>query len=239
LSKGELVNNYIALALTFAVSLIFLRLMNFIAQRGWMESRLSRKVIHIGTGPLFVLCWLMYKDTPEARWLAALVPFIITVQFALVGLGILKDPSAVQSMSRTGDPREILRGPLYYGIVFVLLTLLYWKDSLIGIPALMMMCGGDGIADIVGRRIRSRPLPWSREKSIAGSLSVFAGGWLLTVVVFAIFVWMGTFSGPLFRYLPPITWIALAATLVESLPFKDIDNITVTAAAVLAGHFVF
>jgi phytol kinase len=233
------VNNYIALAFTFAVSLVFLRLMNFIAQRGWMESRLSRKVIHIGTGPLFVLCWLMYKDTPEARWLAALVPFIITVQFALVGLGVLKDPSAVQSMSRSGDPREILRGPLYYGIVFVLLTLVYWKDSLIGIPALMMMCGGDGIADIVGRKFPSAKLPWSREKSVAGTLSVFLGGWLMSAGMIFIYMTAGVFGGTMTNYLYPITAIAVAGTMVESLHFRDIDNISMTLACALAGHWFF
>jgi phytol kinase len=157
----------------------------------------------------------------------------------LVGTGILKDEAAVQAMSRTGDRREILRGPLFYGIVFVLITLIYWKDSLIGIPALMMMCGGDGIADIVGRRIRSPKLPWSREKSVAGSLSVFAGGWLLTIFVFAIYVWMGVFPAPVARYLLPVTWIALGAMLVESLPFKDIDNITLTVVSVLIGYLFF
>jgi len=232
-------NNYIALIITFALSLIFLRLMNFMAYRGWIDSRLSRKIIHIGTGPLFVLCWLMFADTADARWLAALVPLVITVQFALVGLGIIKDPAAVQSMSRTGDPKEILRGPLFYGIMFVALTLIYWKDSLIGIPALMMMCGGDGIADIVGRKIKSPRLPWSPEKTLAGFLSVFAGGWLLTILVFAIYVWIGDFSGPITRFLFPVTVIALVAALVESLPFKDIDNITVPLAAVIAGYFLF
>lgn len=232
-------NNYIALIITFALSLIFLRLMNFMAYRGWIDSRLSRKIIHIGTGPLFVLCWLMFADTADARWLAALVPLVITVQFALVGLGIIKDPAAVQSMSRTGDPKEILRGPLFYGIMFVALTLIYWKDSLIGIPALMMMCGGDGIADIVGRKIKSPRLPWSPEKTLAGFLSVFAGGWLLTILVFAIYVWIGDFSGPITRFLFPVTVIALVAALVESLPFKDIDNLTVPLAAVIAGYFLF
>jgi phytol kinase len=67
------VNNYIALAVTFVLALSFLRIMDFIAHRGWMDSRTSRKVIHIGTGPLFVLCWLMFDNAPEARWLAALV----------------------------------------------------------------------------------------------------------------------------------------------------------------------
>ena len=128
---------------------------------------------------------------------------------------------------------------MFYGIVFVAITLLYWKDSLIGIPALMMMCGGDGIADIVGRRVRSPKLPWSREKSIAGSLSVFVGGWLLTMVIFAIYVGAGAFNGPITHYLVPIAWIALGAMLVESLPFKDVDNLTLTFVSALIGHLVF
>src|SRR5215213_4920161 len=200
-------NPYIATLLTFVIAITFLRLMDFIAHRGWIDSKTSRKLIHIGTGPIFVLCWLMYPDVQISRWLAALVPLLITAQFALVGTGILKDEAAVKAMSRTGDRREILRGPLFYGIVFVVVTLIYWKDSLIGIPALMMMCGGDGVADIVGRRFKSRKLPWSPEKSLAGSLSVFLGGWLLSILVFAVYVWAGEFRGPLTHFLLPLTWI--------------------------------
>ena len=174
-----------------------------------------------------------------SRWLAALVPLVITVQFVLVGTGIVKDEAAVKAMSRTGDRREILLGPLFYGIVFVLVTVIYWKDSPVGIPALMMMCGGDGIADIVGRRIHSPKLPWSPEKSLAGSLSVFVGGWLLTMFIFAVYVGAGSFSGPITRFLLPVTWIGLGTMLVESLPFKDVDNITLTMASALIGHLVF
>ena len=230
---------YLATLITFIVALAFLRLMDYIAERGWIDSKTSRKLIHIGTGPIFVLCWLMFPDLSISRWLAALVPLLITVQFTLVGTGILKDEAAVKAMSRTGDRREILRGPLFYGIMFVAITLIYWKDSLIGIPALMMMCGGDGIADIVGRRLRSARLPWSPDKSVAGTLSVFVGGWLMTIFVFAIYVWLGVFSGPLARFLLPVTWIALGAAAVESLPFKDVDNITLTAVSALIGHLVF
>ncbi len=232
-------NNYIALIITFALSMLFLRAMDYIAHRGWMDSKLSRKVIHIGMGPLFVLCWLLFKDTPDARWLAALVPFAITVQFALIGFGVIKDEASVKSMSRTGDPREILRGPLYYGIMFVALTLVYWKDSPIGIIALMMMCGGDGIADIVGRRFTSPKLSWSSEKSIAGTIGVFAGGWVMSVVIIFIYIQAGVFPAPITNYLFPITAIALAGSLIESLRFKDIDNVTMTLASVLIGSLFF
>lgn len=232
-------NPYLATLFTFLIALAFLRLMDFLAHRGIIESKLSRKLIHIGTGPIFVLCWLMFPDLPISRWLAALVPLVITTQFVLVGTGILKDEAAVKAMSRTGDRSEILRGPLFYGIVFILMTVIYWKDSPMGIPALMMMCGGDGIADIIGRRVSSPKLPWSREKSVAGSLSVFAGGWLLTVLIFAIYIWAGAFDGPLSLYILPLTWIATGAMLVESLPYKDIDNVTIALASVLVGGFFF
>ncbi len=232
-------NNYIALVITFALSMLFLRSMDYIAQRGWMDSKLSRKVIHIGTGPLFVLCWFLFRDTPDARWLAALVPFAITLQFALIGLGVIKDEASVKAMSRTGDPREILRGPLYYGIMFVVLTVVYWKDSPVGIIALMMMCGGDGIADIIGRQIKSAKLPWSKEKSIAGTISVFAGGWVFAAVLIFIYVIAGIFSGPFTNYLFPITLIALVGALVESLHYKDIDNVTMTLASALIGGLFF
>jgi phytol kinase len=232
-------NAYLATLFTFIIALVFLRILDYLAQRGILESRLSRKIIHIGTGPIFVLCWLMYPDVQIGRYLAALIPLVITAQFVLVGLGIIKDDAAVKAMTRTGNPRELLLGPLFYGVMFVALTVIYWKDSLIGIPALMILCGGDGIADIVGRRINSPKLPWSREKSIAGSVSVFIGGWFLSIFILWVYVWMGSFSGPLSRFLLPVTWIALGAMVVESLPFKDVDNITVTIVSVLIGYLVF
>jgi phytol kinase len=74
---------------------------------------------------------------------------------------------------------------------------------------------------------------------VAGSLSVFFGGWLMTVFVFAVYVWAGTFSGPVTSYFLPVAWIALGATVIESLSFKDIDNLTVPLASLLIGYLVF
>ncbi len=232
-------NPFLALVLTFVAATGWLRLMDFFAHQGWIESRLSRKIIHIGTGPIFVLCWLFFPDVWYARWLAALVPFAITVQFALIGFGILKDDDSVKAMSRSGDPKEILRGPLYYGLMFVALTIIFWKDSPVGITALLMMCGGDGVADVVGRHFTSPRLFHSPQKSVAGSAGVFFGGWIMTALVLAIYSWLGFFTAPFSSFLLPITLIAIASTLVESLPQKDVDNITVTVTAAILGWFLF
>ena len=162
-----MLHNILALVVTFALALIWLRINDFAAHHGWISSHVSRKIIHMGTGPLFVLCWLLFSETPEARFLAALVPLAITGQFILVGTGLIQDEAAVSAMSRSGDRREILRGPMYYGIIFVALTLYYWRSSPIGIIALMLMCGGDGLADLLGRRFGSLKLPWNQDKSWA------------------------------------------------------------------------
>jgi phytol kinase len=232
-------NNAIALLATFGLAIIWLRINDYFAHRGWISSWLSRKLIHIGTGPIFVLCWLLFTETGSARYLAALIPFAITLQFALVGLGVIGDPAAVSAMSRSGDRREILRGPLFYGIVFVLLTILYWKDNPIGIVALMLLCGGDGLAEVVGKRFGTVRLPWSKEKSWAGMIAVFVGGWLLSVLVLGVFHAVGAFSGSLLSYLPAVTAISIVAALVESLPLDDVDNLTIAAVAVLLGHLLF
>lgn len=229
-------NAWIAVLVTFVAALTWLRLMDWIAARGWISSALSRKVIHIGTGPIFILCWLLFPDQPLSRWLAALVPLLITIQFALVGLGVVRDEAAVQAMSRSGDRREILRGPLYYGLVFVTLTLLFWKDHPAGITALLMMCGGDGLADVVGRGVKSPALPWSPRKTLAGSLAVWLGGWFLAAAVLTVYVGLGVFSLPT-GWFWLLGGVGLLAAAVESLPFRDVDNITVTVTALLATLF--
>jgi dolichol kinase len=52
---------------------------------------------------------------------------------------------------RSGRREELLRGPLLYAAVHVAVTLLCWRHSPGGILALSVLCGGDGLAEVVGR----------------------------------------------------------------------------------------
>jgi phosphatidylserine synthase len=67
---------------------------------------------------------------------------------------------------------------------------------------------------------------------------MFSGGWLFASVILLIYIMAGVFPGNWISYFPAITLIALGGTLVESLPIKDVDNITVTLSAVLLGHIL-
>lgn len=232
-------NNLVAMGLTAVIALAWLRINDFFAHKGWVSGDISRKIIHIGTGPIFVVCWLLFSESAFAPYFAAVIPLAITAQFALVGLGWIKDPSAVDAMSRTGDRREILRGPLFYGLVFVILTIVFWRSSPVGIVALMVLCGGDGLADVVGRRITSKTLPWSPKKTLAGSLAMFFGSYILSILVLWVFVYWGYFPEAVITYFIPVGIIALISTLVESLPIRDIDNISVPFVSVLLGLLLF
>ena len=53
-------NNWIAFVITLALALAWLRINDFFAHKGWVSGPVSRKIIHIGTGPIFVLCWLFF-----------------------------------------------------------------------------------------------------------------------------------------------------------------------------------
>ena len=82
----------------------------------------------------------------------------------------------------------------------------------------MIVCGGDGFADIFGRRYGTVKLPWNSDKSWAGSSAMFIGAWTLSTLVLLLFSWLGLISP--WQSQPLIwLWIGLiigAATLVES-----------------------
>jgi phytol kinase len=127
-----------------------------------------------------------------------------------------------------------------YGIVFVLLTLVFWRTSPLGMTALMILCAGDGLADVIGTRAAgTSTLPWSRRKTWLGSLAMFVGGWLVSMAILAIFNSTGYITLGRSDVILGSGLVALASTMVESLPYADIDNLTVPLAALCIGYFVF
>ncbi|KUK45807.1 MAG: Putative phosphatidate cytidylyltransferase [Anaerolinea thermophila] len=232
-------NNLIALAITLVIALLWLRINDYFAHKGWVTRKTSRKIIHIGTGPIFVLCWLLFNSSQFAPLIAAVVPLGITFQFALVGSGVIKDPSAVEAMSRTGNRKEILKGPLFYGLVFVILTIIFWRNSLIGIVALMILCGGDGLADMVGNHVGGYKLPWSPKKTLAGSMMVLIGGFVFAFLMVWVFIGQGYLDLTPGETILPILIIALISAFIESLPLENIDNISMPLVSVIIGMIVF
>jgi phytol kinase len=205
---------------------------NFLAKRNLISSSTSRKFIHIGTGPIFILCWLLFPDHPFSKYLAAFVPLLIVVQLVFVGLGVIKDDSTIKAMARTGGRRELLKGPLLYGIVFVILTIFNWK-SIYAVISLMILCGGDGLADLIGSKFSSRSIPWNHKKTILGSFSMFLGGFILSALLILIYKSVGYFNFSWNQILFSLGLISIVATLIESATPSEYDNLTVPFASMI------
>ncbi|KAG0566052.1 hypothetical protein M758_7G033400 [Ceratodon purpureus] len=220
---------------------VWVRIFDFLTKRKYLGQKLSRKMVHITSGLLFAACWPFYSSFPWAQYLAALVPVSNGIRLLVYGLGLLKDEGLVKSVSREGDPRELLRGPLYYVVVLVFSTVLFWRDSPVGVMALAMMCGGDGIADIVGRRFGSSKLPYNSGKSWAGSIAMFLFGFLVSYGCLWYFSLMGFYELDTKGTLLRLAVVSLAATVVESLPIstKLDDNVTVPLTTVIVGMLLF
>ncbi|XP_024397263.1 probable phytol kinase 1, chloroplastic [Physcomitrium patens] len=220
---------------------VWVRFFDFLTKKKYLGQKLSRKLVHITSGLLFASCWPFYSSFPGAQYLAALVPVSNGIRLLVYGLGFLKDEGLVKSVSREGDPRELLRGPLYYVVVLVFSTILFWRDSPVGVLALAMMCGGDGIADIVGRRFGSSKLPYNSGKSWAGSIAMFLFGFLVSYGCLWYFSLMGFYQLDTRSALLRLSVVSLAATIVESLPIstKLDDNVTVPLTTVIVGMLLF
>merc|ERR1712232_1395707 len=92
------------------------------------------------------------------------------------GNAVGKESDLAGAISRSGDSKEALGGPLIYCVILLFFTLFSWTDSPIGIVSIATMAVGDGLADLVGRRLGSTN-KWffNKSKSMAGSAAFVAG----------------------------------------------------------------
>jgi len=70
-------------------------------------------------------------------------------------------------------------------------------------------------------------------------MAMLLGGFSFAFLIIWVFLNQGYFSGGISDFILPISIIAIGATMVESLPFRDIDNLTVPLVSVLIGLVVF
>lgn len=139
----------------------------------------------------------------------------------------------------------------------VFATVVFWRNSPVGVVAISLMCGGDGayrrlraawlstpdawhagLADVVGRRLgKGNKLPFNKAKSFAGSAAMFLGSLGFSVATLSVFVSAGAFALDWSATMPPLLLICTAATAVEALPLTDTldDNVSVPSLAMLLG----
>ncbi len=143
-----------------------------------------------------------------------------------------------ESLYRPSDAaRGYPLGILFYPLSVLLLILAFPKRLDIVAAAWGILAFGDGAATIVGRRCGGPRLPWNPQKTLAGSTAFVAAGGLGGVLLAW---WTRGAVSPL----PPLAFVigapvfaAVVSALVESIPVRLDDNISVpiSAGIVLGG----
>ncbi|GAB0493555.1 hypothetical protein MMPV_004840 [Pyropia vietnamensis] len=149
------------------------------------------------------------------------------------------------AVSRSGAATEAGGGPLAYVAVLTAATLLGWRSSPVAAVALGMLVGGDGAAEVVGRRW-GRGTEWSRlnggmggaavggGKTVVGSVAFVLGGGAASVGVLAELGLAGTVLGGGLGGVARLLGIGAACAAAELWGGVD-DNVSVpVVAAVLA-----
>ena len=188
-----------------------------VCRKRWPEQReLSRKIVHIGTGPVVVLAW----------WLSIPASIAVPVAFAVTVITAINH--RIQLLPAVEDVDRNSYGTVAYGLAISLLLLLFWPEQAVAVCAgVLVMAFADGLAGLVGRGMTSPSWTvWQQRKSIAGTVTMG----LVTALVLILLVLIN--QSPLH----PLRLIAVCALAIglEQWGRWGIDNLTVPMAVGLS-----
>ena len=123
------------------------------------QKELSRKIIHIGTGPVIPIAWILEIPSNLA------IPCAGIITIALLVNHRLRFISALEDVNRQSY------GTIAYAFSITLLLIFLWPDNASSVSAgILSMSFGDGLAGLVGQNIKSPQ--WvilGQRKSLAGT----------------------------------------------------------------------
>jgi len=185
-----------------------------------IRSEIVRKTIH------FLIAFVpsiaaINKTAAVALLMIGTLGYTLMEYLRLCGIKIPVISSIVYMASRPRDFGRFVMGPVTLGLGALLALLLYPSNA--AMIAIYALAFGDGIASLVGKFFGQWRPAFLFGKSIEGSAACF-------VVVFI--------SAYAISYNTGIAFIAaLTATVVETLPLEDYDNLAIPVTVGLAVQF--
>jgi phytol kinase len=191
--------------------------------RGY-SSNFTRKIIHIGVG---MMSWgLIYLFT--SPW-----PFIIVCLLFAVLLYLDYKFVFFPAMASADKSNK---GTIYFPLAAAAVVYVFWTQPPLMVAALMPLTWGDGLAPVVGRAYGRRAyFVASHMRTVEGSMGFFVFGFLFTWL--ALWVMPGPPTITMATALLPALVITLCTTVVEAVSVWGIDNLTITAVAILILQF--
>ncbi len=173
------------------------------------QKELSRKIIHIGSGPVLPLAWILQISASLAIPVASIITLGLVINHRLRLLPAMEDISR-QSY-----------GTIAYGVSITFLLIFLWPENAAAVSAgVLVMSFGDGLAGLIGPKWQSPDwLIFGQRKSIAGTMT-------MALVAFIVLFLMTLVSGVPIHPLLLIVITSLAVILEQIGPW-GIDNLTV------------
>ena len=155
----------------------------------------------------------------------------VALALAAVGFNLFLLPRLRVNLYRPGESERGLHGIIWYPLAVLLLLLTFPHRPDIAAAAWGILAIGDGIATLAGRAIGGPRWPWNREKTLSGSAAFAIGGAVAGV-------FLAWWCRPALLHPPALAFTigapilaAVAAALVETIPIRLDDNLSVAATA--------
>ena len=182
------------------------------------SKEITRKIIHIGIGPLIPIAQLLKIDQISALIFTGVVSLMVLINY---GYKIFPTIEDVERKSY---------GTLFYCLsLFILISLFWNKDPLSLITGFFIMTFGDGLAGLIGKSFNSSSWIFLKQrKSLLGTVAMFITS--LTVVCTIGYIQQNSFYYSYFT-------IAFIATILEQFSVLGIDNFIVPISSALCFNF--
>ena len=173
------------------------------------QKELSRKIIHIGTGPVLPLAWILKISSNIAIPVASIITLGLLINHRLRLLPAMEDINR-QSY-----------GTIAYGMSITILIICLWPEHAAAVSAgVLVMSFGDGLAGLIGPKWQSPDwLILGQRKSVIGTVTMAL---VALIVLFLIALISGITIHPLLLIV-----IATLAVILEQVGPWGIDNLTV------------
>lgn len=213
-------NDWIGFVLCLAYIVAVIGTSEALRRRFGYGSGFTRKFIHIGVGMLSWLLPFLFNE-PWLFILACAIFMVINLLDWRYGL--------IKSMASSS--RSNL-GTVYFPLAAAVVVYVFWDYPPLMVAALMPLTWGDGLAPVVGKLYGRRSYSvHTSTRTVEGSMAFAVAGFTFTWLALWIMPAPPSIT-PLEALLPALI-ITAVTTLIEAVSIWGLDNLTITAAAIL------
>jgi phytol kinase len=217
-------NNWLGLLVCFLYVFGTIGLAEILRRWRCYSSDFTRKVIHISVG---MLSWAL-PFLFDTRW------FFVFACGAFMLINLLDWHYGLFASMASSERANL--GTVYFPFVAGVVAWIFWEQPPLMVAALMPLTWGDGLAPVVGRAYGRRAyFVHTSMRTLEGSAGFFVAGFRFTWL--ALWAMTGPPAIELVQAVLPALTVMLATTLMEAVSVWGIDNLTITAVAVLILRF--